>query len=317
MMKPSPRGGARLLLALLSLVWAAGPAAVWAQGPPLDKTPRIALISAFPPELAALERATEVEAVYAVRGTRFVAGRLEGREVVLLLSGVSMVNAAMNAERAAAGFNLTAMVFSGIAGGVDPALAVGDVVVPDRWGQYLESVMARETAPGIFAPPQGEPLLGPHLGMIFPKAVEGAGPDGAVRPRFWFAADPALLERARRAGAGLELRRCVHDGLCLKAPPKVVVGGAGVSGPSFVDNAALRSWLSQSLEARCVDMESAAVAQVAAADGVPFIAFRSLSDLAGGDPGANQARVFFQLAADNSAAAVRAFLRAPAQPLAR
>jgi adenosylhomocysteine nucleosidase len=77
-----------------------------------------------------------------------------------------------------------------------------------------------------------------------------------------------------------------------------------------VDNAALRLWLSSSFDARCVDMESAAVAQVAESNGVPFIAFRSLSDLAGGDPGANQAPVFFQFAADNSAAAVRAFLRA-------
>ena len=40
----------------------------------------------------------------------------------------------------------------------------------------------------------------------------------------------------------------------------------------------------------------------------PFIAFRSLSDLAGGDPGANQAPVFFQLASDNSAAVVQRFL---------
>ena len=44
--------------------------------------------------------------------------------------------------------------------------------------------------------------------------------------------------------------------------------------------------------------------------GTPFIVFRSLSDLAGGDPSQNQERVFFQLAADNSATVVRAFLRA-------
>jgi len=90
----------------------------------------------------------------------------------------------------------------------------------------------------------------------------------------------------------------------------VVVGGAGVSGQAFVDNAALRGWLSTAFQAQAVDMESAAVAQVAYANHVPFIAFRSLSDLAGGDPGANQARTFFQLAADNSATVVRAFLAA-------
>ena len=55
-------------------------------------------------------------------------------------------------------------------------------------------------------------------------------------------------------------------------------------------------------------MESAAVAHVAYANAVPFIAFRSLSDLAGGESGENQIRTFFQLAADNSATVVRAFL---------
>ena len=47
---------------------------------------------------------------------------------------------------------------------------------------------------------------------------------------------------------------------------------------------------------------------VAYANGVPFIAFRSLSDLAGGDQGANEIRTFFQLASDNSAAVVQRFL---------
>jgi len=56
---------------------------------------------------------------------------------------------------------------------------------------------------------------------------------------------------------------------------------------------------------------AAAVGQVAYANGVPFVGFRSLSDLAGGDPGRNQAGVFFPLASDNSAAVVRAIVAAP------
>ena len=55
-------------------------------------------------------------------------------------------------------------------------------------------------------------------------------------------------------------------------------------------------------------MESAAVAHVAYVNGVPFIAFRSLSDLAGGGPGENELPTFFRLAADNSAATVIAYL---------
>jgi adenosylhomocysteine nucleosidase len=57
-------------------------------------------------------------------------------------------------------------------------------------------------------------------------------------------------------------------------------------------------------------METAAVAHVAYVNDVPFIAFRSLSDLAGGGPGANEIDIFFQLASDNSAEVVLTFLQA-------
>jgi adenosylhomocysteine nucleosidase len=89
-----------------------------------------------------------------------------------------------------------------------------------------------------------------------------------------------------------------------------MVGGAGVSGSAFVDNAAFRDYTFRTFQAQLLDMESAAVAQVAFANGTPFIAFRSLSDLAGGDEGPNQMRIFMQLASANSAALVRAFVKA-------
>ena len=62
--------------------------------------------------------------------------------------------------------------------------------------------------------------------------------------------------------------------------------------------------------ARVLDMESAAVAHVAYANGVPFIAVRSLSDLAGGGEGENQIEVFMGLAAKNSAVVVQSLLQA-------
>ena len=52
-----------------------------------------------------------------------------------------------------------------------------------------------------------------------------------------------------------------------------------------------------------------AVAHMAYANSVPFIAVRSLSDLAGGGEGENQIEVFLGLAASNSAAVVKALLR--------
>jgi adenosylhomocysteine nucleosidase len=89
----------------------------------------------------------------------------------------------------------------------------------------------------------------------------------------------------------------------------VVVGGNGVSGQAFVDNKAFREYTARVFDAQVLDIESAAVAHVAYANGTPFIAFRSLSDLAGGGEGENEMTTFLQLASENSAAVVRAFLR--------
>jgi adenosylhomocysteine nucleosidase len=275
----------------------------------LDATPRTAVISAFPPELTALAQAAQDKQTYEAGGVAFTTGMLEGKPVVLFLSGVSMVNAAMTTQLALDRFNVSRIVFSGIAGGVDPALDVGDVVVADQWGQYLETAMARETAPGVFTPPPGEPLALKPFGMMYPRQVTVTRQAGQPERRLWFPTDQAMLEVARGVAQDVTLQRCIAD-RCLVKAPKVVVGGNGVSGPSFVDNADLRIWAHEVFQARVLDMESAAVAQVAYVNGTPFIAFRSLSDLAGGDPGVNQARTFFQLASDNSAAVVRAFLRA-------
>jgi adenosylhomocysteine nucleosidase len=103
--------------------------------------------------------------------------------------------------------------------------------------------------------------------------------------------------------------RCVAD-KCLVHAPKIVVGGNGVSAPVFLDNAAYRKYLSATFGARVADMESAAVAHVAYVNGAPFIAFRSLSDLAGGGAGANEMHTFMGLASENSASVVKAFVKA-------
>src|SRR6202047_3032614 len=141
-----------LCLSLAGATHAAPPTGV------LDDTPRTAVMSAFAPELVALQQATTGKHSYVAGGTAFTTGVLEGKPVVLFLSGISMVTAAMTTQAALDRFHVTRIVFSGIAGGVDPGLDVGDVVAPGQWVQYLESVMARGDAPGHYAPPPGAPL---------------------------------------------------------------------------------------------------------------------------------------------------------------
>ncbi len=295
-------------LAGLPLLWLAAPAIA---APAERPSARIAVVSAFEPEWRALRGEVAHARARTIDGVEFVTGKLAGKPVLLFLSGISMTNAAMTMQLALDRFAVRAIVFSGVAGGVDPSLDVGDVVVPERWGPYLEAVFARARPDGSFAPPDAERGADgfANYGMIFPRGTMARRAGAPPARRFWFAADPAMLAVAARIAPGVALRRCVAT-LCLTGTPRVVVGGNGVSGAAFVDNAEFRAWAFRTFQARVLDMETAAVAQVAHANARPFIAFRSLSDLAGGDPGKNQAHAFFGIASDNSAAVVTAFLKA-------
>ena len=188
----------------------------------LDETPRTAVISAFPPEIGALNAATADQKAFEVNGVRFMTGRLEGKPVVVFLSGVSMVNAAMTTQMALDHFNITRIVFSGIAGGVDEGLDIGDVVVADQWAQNLESAFARETDKGFEVQPGIRTTTLANYGMIYPRGIHMPGDALGTPARVWFPADPALLAAARKVAGEVALRRCDAD-KCLVHPPKVVV----------------------------------------------------------------------------------------------
>ncbi|MBT2332869.1 5'-methylthioadenosine/S-adenosylhomocysteine nucleosidase [Variovorax paradoxus] len=276
----------------------------------LDDTPRIAVLSAFQPELTLLLARLQGPVRHSVNGVEFTTGTLEGKPVVLFLSGISMTNATMNTQRVLDRFRITHIVFSGIAGGVNPQLHVGDVTVPAQWGQYLEVLMARETAPGKFtAPPFITDATLPNFGMMHPRPVEvrSAAHPQIVR-KFWFEADPKMLEVARSI-RNVDLANC-NAGKCLARKPQLVIGGNGVSGQAFMDNKAYREYTFKTFQANVLDMETAAVGMVAYSNGVPYIAFRSLSDLAGGGDGENEMGTFMGIAADNSAKVMLAFLAA-------
>lgn len=278
-------------------------------GETIDSTPRIAVMSAYEPEWAVLRAALQEPHQYIIDRTAFLTGSIEGKPVLLFLSGISMVNAAMTTQLALDRFKVSRIVFSGVAGGANPGLSIGDVVVAAQWSEYLEAAFAREASSGYVLPSFESRTL-KNFGMIFPQPVEVANPSGPPEKREWFPVDAGLLAAARAAAGAVHLTVCTSDNKCLAQKPKVLVGGNGVSGQAFVDNAAFRNYARNTFGADVIDMESAAVAHVAYVNGTPFIAFRSLSDLAGGGPGENEEAIFEQLASGNSAAVVKAFLKA-------
>lgn len=280
----------------------------------LDKTPRTVVMTAFAPEWDSLVHMVARPKQHRINGLTFLTGTMAGKSVLLMQSGVSMVNAAMNTQLALDRFTVKRIVFSGIAGGVDPALSIGDVIVPQDWAQYLEVSFARKTDKGWVTPEPVDAIAPLNYGMMYPRGVRMGNATEAPARHYTFAVDPALLALARKVATGISLRRCVEGNTtakaCLVHTPKIAVGGTGVSAGVFADNAEFRNYLADAWKARVLDMESAAVVQVAFANRVPSIVFRSLSDLAGGDAGENQMTAFMSLAAVNSADVVNAFVAA-------
>ena len=189
-----------------------------------DRTPRVAIISAFQPELTTLLANVKEPKKHVANGVEFTTGMLGGKRVVLFLSGISMTNAAMNTQLVLDRFNVTHIVFSGIAGGVNPALNVGDVVVAERWGQYMEIVAAREVSPDKFAIPSWmDAGTMANYGMMHPRPV-GVRSKGRAKEekKFWFDADPKLLAMARALG-DVPLADCDEKKVCLTTQPKLLV----------------------------------------------------------------------------------------------
>ena len=267
--------------------------------------PRIAVVSAFGAELETLKGLATIEDEVVINGRSFTLGELEGDSVVMFLSGVSMVNAAMTMQLAIDNFNITHIVFSGIAGGVNPDLNIGDVTIPAQWAHYQEVVYARQTEDGWDA--GWHEVIYPNFYMAFPQTTavtsDRVDVDGSEE-MFWFPVDEEMLEAAYAIQDDVEFRT---GGL--EYPPKLVVGGNGVSGMTFVDNAEYREYAFEVFGADCLDMESSAIAHVAYANEIPFLVFRSLSDLAGGGPGENQIGTFFGVAANNAAEVLVQWLR--------
>jgi adenosylhomocysteine nucleosidase len=270
----------------------------------------VAVVAAYPNELAALREATsegfELEREITVNGITFTFGRAFGKPVVFFLTRISTVNAALTTQLALSRFPISMLLFSGVAGGINPALEKGDVAVPARWAYHAQGgyFNAREDGslvlPSWRAPGSQEPF-----GMFLPSAVRVAR-DGQPEPvsKPWFMADADLLALAERVGAEAGLKNAHGKDAVIK------VGGAGVAGPVFMDNADYREWVFKTWGADCLDMESTAVAHACWVNHKPFLIVRAMSDLAGGQHGENDFTEFARMAEANAARLLAAVLRA-------
>lgn len=193
----------------------------------------IAVMASFPEELTAIEAVmvpekTKLESTR-IKGIEFKAAEVDGRRYLFFLTGMSLVNASMNTQFVLDHFNVRAVFFTGIAGGINPAYSPGDVVVPAKWHYHSEAAYFNEQSPGQFALAGFFRQKYKNFGMIFPDDVtvirEGML-DWEQVPSF--PADPALLAAAKRATDAMPPLK-TGERVC-----KVNYGGTGSQARSFV-----------------------------------------------------------------------------------
>ena len=133
----------------------------------------LALISAMPEELAAIVAMIDRERVVTIGSREFHVGTCHGHEVVCVVSRIGKVSAATTTAILLERFQPRAVVMTGLAGAVDPDLAVGDVVIADRLIQHdldARPLFPRHEVPllGVTAMPTD-----PDLRARLTRAAEG------------------------------------------------------------------------------------------------------------------------------------------------
>lgn len=234
-----------------------------------------AILGALGEEVQAIQDQMQDAKPQTFLGIPMTVGTLAGRPVVVARSGAGKVNAAMTVTLVLDHFHPAEVVFCGVAGGVNPKLRPGDIVISEKLAQH-------------------------DLGDLLP---EGFKPNGMANPvtgqhnPVWFPADARLVALAKEAAARVTLPPA-PDKNGTRTPQ--VIAGAIVTGDLFVAAPAKTAELRERFQADAVEMEGAAVAQVCYEQGVPFVAIRTLSDSADAEAQVDFAQ-YCALAARNSA----------------
>ncbi|XCP87208.1 5'-methylthioadenosine/adenosylhomocysteine nucleosidase [Roseburia hominis] len=89
----------------------------------------IGIIGAMDEEVAGLKAEMEVEETLEAAAMTFVKGKLEGKDVVVVRSGIGKVNAGICAQILVDRFGVDTLINTGIAGSLDADIDIGDIVI--------------------------------------------------------------------------------------------------------------------------------------------------------------------------------------------
>lgn len=245
----------------------------------------IAVLCAIPEEREALSTSFNRSRLVEIGRLRFEEGHLDGVPVVLVGAGIGKVNTAIAATLLVERFNASLIIFTGVAGGLDPALKIGDLVIADRTIQHDAGWIEAGT---IHTYQAG------HVPFFNPTDRLGySAPAAALQIVTEIARDMRLPALPAAAGG---------DG----TPPSIVVGTI-LSGDQYIHCEDTRRRLHADLGGVAVEMEGGALGQVCEAMGVEWLDIRALSDLAGATS-RHDFKTFVEWAASSSAILLHAAL---------
>ncbi|MGI9503686.1 MAG: 5'-methylthioadenosine/adenosylhomocysteine nucleosidase [Geminicoccaceae bacterium] len=219
----------------------------------------IGLICAIPQERAGLKAVLDHDETVRIAGLDFDRGVLDGRTVILAEAGIGKVNTALVATLLASRFNADLLAFSGVAGGLDPALAIGDLVIAERAIQHDCGVIEDS---GL------QPYQAGHVPFFNPTDQLG------------YVAAPDMMARIKSALADLDFPPLAAEAGGSGKTAEIAYGTI-LAGDQYIHSEATRERLHRTFAAKAVAMEGGAMAQVAERFGLPWLEIRALSDLAG------------------------------------
>src|SRR5262249_43549855 len=172
---------------------------------PAPATRITAVLSAMTLEIEAIGQELTDKKEMTIQGIRFTTGSLKDRRVVLAHSGMGKVNAAMTVTLLVEELQPTHILFTGIAGGLNPDLRRGDVVIGDKTAYHDYGEWTTE-------------------GFRVGRTVDPF--TGKLNPLF-FPADAGLLAVARKAAPDLKLgpvKAATGESIPRTATPPLVPG---------------------------------------------------------------------------------------------
>ncbi len=199
----------------------------------------IGIIGAMEEEVAVLKQEMEIQETVEYASMQFCRGELCGKNVVIVRSGIGKVNAGICAQILADKFDVDMLINTGIAGSLDAAIDIGDMVIST-------DLVEHDMDATIFGDPLGQV---PRMDT------------------FSFPADPELVEKAVAANK--------------EANPDIqTFTGRIVSGDQFVSSAEVKEKLVENFQAKCTEMEGAAIAHTAYLNKISCVIIRAISDKA-------------------------------------